>query len=906
MKYADTRQYSNTLEPESKAKSLNIEGRREPICIPGRDNEDVRPMVLHNCGNVSRGHFRIWSSLLVSFSKSIRNLIWRVFVTTKLAAVVRFVIMIPLRLSRKEPGASKRKDLEVLFFKRVQISGCLAAVSIALLFASSRPRAAESEISPEGLLASVDHKKGDAMLSGGWLSEQSNFSGKKGGVFAVDKRVQEEEEAADLESVLNEQKQIVEVVSKDNGSSFSGRRLNQGGHSASNNHGVSNKNNLSRAFSEESETKSEENAKDKRTLSQIVNGEGSMLSGGWLGSVNRGRAVSGGMTYVPGIGSGGNYQAVRENGPDNVESADKVRTLALSTEKSDNPMLSGGWLSAMASSFSTNETEVNQQSVSPGGGNQKPVKETGPDSAVPSNEEEIRVQAIDGGEEIYLPSREVDQNAVGTVDSDGSVELVNRDLGLEPTLFPDSYYDPVNNAFDFFGTYEAGVVGDRFSALATGTIGLPLFRKGEVNIDNADIKLGPVYIDFLYAGVGVLYSEFNGDQVFPEGQEPGFLSMFEFGFTTYVTITDQFYISMETRLIYLPQENRFGFALGSGVNAGLGFSFELAYEFEWGTWDFLLYDTFIGYPRWNLFSGTGFGETARQRAGRYEFGLNARIPGDNGANDIYDAYFVNTIGASATTPFLWQDWRLWLYLDHSDFWRTFDFLYDGSRDHFGVRFGYTGTEIPFAPYATYDVFSTDNLKSLYHTAYIGGRGRVTQNLYVNGRVGQLWSTNRDPDRKSILWELGLNHYISEDTNHSLYTGQTFEVSDFSNDTRLVEYIRYQINHRFSSRLSGFAFAQFSRDVYLDRGDFETNRQLYGARMIYGLIDYGRLMGSVFYETENSSNNSDFDRTSFIIRGEWDRRLGLRSTARLYYQFEKEEGRFNFDEHVLSLSLRRYF
>jgi hypothetical protein len=614
----------------------------------------------------------------------------------------------------------------------------------------------------------------------------------------------------------------------------------------------------------------------------------------------RGVVVPSTANFAPLRVGGGNYQPGRESGPDVAVPVDREKTFVRIPEGGQDAMLSGGWLGAMASGLPP-ASGGNQAPRRESGGNFAPTKEAGLDTVVPDDEEGVAVRRSEGGEDIILPTREGGQGPGGVDASGDSNDPANQGPGAEPSLFPDTAYTPVNRVLDVFDTYDAGYQGDQLQAVATGSVGLPFITEA-FDPDFADVKAGPVYLDFQYVGAGILYSSVNGDLVFPEGQEPGWLTMLELGMRGYVRLTDQFYLTLQTRLVYLPELNRFGFALGD--ESGLGMSFRLNYEFEWGTWDFLLYDQFTGYPPYSLLSSMG--ATAQQSAGRYTFGLTARDRRTNGFDELSEVYFVNTVGVEATTPFMWEDWRLWLGVDHSDYWRTFGLDYEGTRDHLGARLAYGGTEIPFAPYATYDVYSNDRMKSLYHTAYIGGGGRLTENVRFDGRVGQLWTTNRNPSRTSSLWELGLTHAISEDTWHSLWAGQTFEVDDFTNDTRLVEYIRYQINHVFSSRLDGYAFAQFSRDEDLAIEGLLTNRELYGAGLNYRMFDYSRISGLVYYEKESFDRDSAIEETRLIYRAEWEQRIGLRSTARFYYQFEKDEGRSNFDEHVLSLTVRRYF
>lgn len=464
----------------------------------------------------------------------------------------------------------------------------------------------------------------------------------------------------------------------------------------------------------------------------------------------------------------------------------------------------------------------------------------------------------------------------------------------------DSLYHPFNSVLGVVGNHEVwGYDGDQLDAVSRGGVRMPLISTFEPA--DAQIKAGPLYLEFIYAGAGVLYSDYTGDRKFPSGQEDGWMSILELGMRGSLKISDQFSVTLATRLVYLPGINQIGFALNDGV--GLALDLRLSYEFYLGTWNFLLYDYFRVYtPSYFL----GMGEQALQRSGRYSFGVNARESRTNNYFDGGFVYFVNTVGIRGKTPFLKEGWDLVLRASHSNFWTGFEIEDPGVRDRFGFRIGANGTSIPFSPYVSYDATSFDRYQSIYNTAYIGGRGRLTDNVEINARMGYLWSVNRKPERQSPLWRLGLTHQISPDTWHSLWGGQTFESSDVTNETALIEYLRYQINHQFSSRLWAYAYAQFGKQEDLVIGTPVTDREVYGGRLNYLLYDATRFSGAVRYEKVSSERLSAIVRRRWIYRASVEQQLYSKTTMKFYYQFENLEGISNFDEHVLSLTLRRYF
>ena len=624
-------------------------------------------------------------------------------------------------------------------------------------------------------------------------------------------------------------------------------------------------------------------------------GSGIMISGGWWKDVPSGLLIS--------------TSDKNESTKETEAKRKKPLSLALISKGDERSvMLSGGWWAAARSgrmqSVENSEEDGFFSDVSP-----YSVAPIATDDISVDREVGLTPSDWDGR---YTPSQEDLEYLRKYGYSERPREDLYEDVATQTdsVLFPpedreevdeyDSLYQPINRVLGVFDSHEIWAAErDRLRAVATGYMHLPFVSTFEPS--DAHIKAGPLYLEFLYAGVGVLYSDFEGDRVFPEGQEDGWMSMLELGLRGSLRITDQFSITLSTRLVYLPGVNRFGFALDDG--SGIGGSFLIDYQFYWGTWDFLVYDHFRAYtPSYFL----GLGEQARERSGRYSFGINSRGRRSNNYFNDGFVYFVNTIGGRASTPFLRENWDLLLQADHSDYWTGFNFEYPRVRDHFGVRLGYDGMIIPFSPYVSYDVYSFDRMRSFYNTAYIGGRGRLTRNVDFNARAGYLWTTNREPERKSPLWRVGLTHQINENTWHSLWAGQTFRSSDVTNETALAEYIRYQINHQFSSRLWGFAYAQFGRQEDLVLGTPVTDREIYGGRLDYQLFDYTRISGSGFYEKQSSERRPDIVQRRWIYRASVEQQIYWRTTARFYYQFENLEGRSNFDEHVLSLTLRRYF
>lgn len=516
----------------------------------------------------------------------------------------------------------------------------------------------------------------------------------------------------------------------------------------------------------------------------------------------------------------------------------------------------------------------------------------------------------------YFPTRS-DSYYLGDVDYPRS-NYVDPDVrsltatGLFPYEDPDvSFYErypgifrPIDRGLGMFTTHEGLVLeGERFDQFSIGLdSNMPMFTR-MYDPNRAHIKAGPLFFDLMSLGGGILYSDYDGPEVFAPGEEDGWLSFLELQMRVALRISDSLFINASARLIYLPGTNEVGLLPGIGFGPhGVAF---INYQAEWGEWDIRLYDEFRGYIGGDLF----YIDDAYERRGRYSFGF----PDTTTDRDFFDGDYVtwaNQIGVEASRP-IGYDWRLWLEADHSDYWRDYHFTDHTHREHIGALLGYNGSVIPFAPYFRYDGDSTDHFDSMYHRVYVGGRGRLTENVRIDGRTGYLWSQGRDPDQDSWLWDLGLTHDISERAWHSIRGGQDYFTDDFSDESALANYLRYDFNYRFTRELYGTAFAQWSEDEILSdssrgfkrlRVGGEQDRELYGARLSFRPGRYTLVTtGAAFERTHFTETDGVLERDIYHAR--LSQQISSRVNLWFRYQFEDTT---LFDEHLYSAGIRRYF
>ncbi|MEN3939846.1 hypothetical protein WJU23_01025 [Prosthecobacter sp. SYSU 5D2] len=468
------------------------------------------------------------------------------------------------------------------------------------------------------------------------------------------------------------------------------------------------------------------------------------------------------------------------------------------------------------------------------------------------------------------------------------------------------FFRPVNNVLGHFTPHDSFVLESQrlqhvsFSADAS----LNLFTR-TFNPELAHVKLGMLYFDVLWVGSGVVYSDFKGDMpvtVNGDDDEDGWIAYVELGVRGLVRITDSIYFSVVANVIYLPFENKLGFALGNSGNSGIDFNF--AYNDTIGEWEILLYNRFTGRPGLEIFVDSS--STAFDRAGRYSFGFLT-----DRSNDFFNentALFGNTVGFAASRALFGNQWRLFFDIGHGDFWQTFDFDNHGTRDFLNLAMQYEGSSIPFAPRFSYGYVSNDGYRSLLHIFELQLTGRITENIDWAGSVGYATSTGDTSENDNFIWSLSLNHDLSRSTRHGVSMGENYFQNEFISDTRFARYLRYSLDQRITSRFNAGFFAQFSENETSTTDLFPTrDRMGMGLSLTYRPLDFTSINAFALYEQSDSDREVFDDSARWLYRIQLNQQLGHRLTGNVFYQYEEFRSDLTqFSEHVCGLSLRRYF
>ena len=423
-------------------------------------------------------------------------------------------------------------------------------------------------------------------------------------------------------------------------------------------------------------------------------------------------------------------------------------------------------------------------------------------------------------------------------------------------------------------------------------VGLPFTRNFDP--DRAHLKLGPLYVDLLSVEAMAIYSDYNSpDLELTHGD--GWLSRLDLTARLYARVTENLYFAAAGTVYYLPGDGEVGLDLAASSRSFA----RLNWSRQIGSWYIHAYDEARVLHRANdILDPLEVDEI--ERSGRYRFGR----PDDRRTNGFFDdssLIYRNLAGVRAST-LLNREWRASLLYDRTDFWETSDFDNHYHRDRAEVLLASQGNRWVFSPYLSYTAISKDFWDTARHRFWLGGSGRLSQNVRAFGRVGYLLSSGDSSVavKDSYLYEGGLTHDISEDTQHSLVGGLTY-LDDRFGDDGLRRYARYTLAHHFGPRVRTTFFASVSSN----EDDTDVERWIFGGDARLRLSDYTNLSVLTRYEEVDYDQAPDADR--WLHRVTLDRRLASRLYGTLGYQFE-DYSRLDasFDEHLFFTSLTRYF
>jgi hypothetical protein len=449
----------------------------------------------------------------------------------------------------------------------------------------------------------------------------------------------------------------------------------------------------------------------------------------------------------------------------------------------------------------------------------------------------------------------------------------------------------------------------------------PLLDRG-FEKDNADVKIGPLYLKMRALSGAMLFSDnINRDE---EDEEADVIGIVRFGLAMTMQLTEGFQINAAGNFVWLPFEGKFGIA-GFPLDAPYTFGLEansiartqVVWDTMIGGWNVIFADEFsVNVGRFSLGARDdfelfeGFDFDAVDRAGRYSFsarGSGAR-DGDfrrTEQDELGLVYFSNQ--ASITTErMLPGTIRLRLRATNENLWYN-----QGNRGQPRLRQTFTALARSeretqrFKPFVLYHAAHTDRFSGFDHSVRAGIDGPITEQLGLHLDSG--WYHRSQTGANHFLWSLRLNHIAGPYTRQSLAFERT--VNDLSEE--ITDHVGYHLHQILGSKLSLDAYAIVGTSEDLDEeGHHEFFRT--GARLNATLgprttAHLGYTYSHILDEPEDDDRT--LERDTHTIRLELTYHWTDSLLSRLIYQYQNREasrGGTSFDENLIYVSVSKYF
>jgi len=448
------------------------------------------------------------------------------------------------------------------------------------------------------------------------------------------------------------------------------------------------------------------------------------------------------------------------------------------------------------------------------------------------------------------------------------------------------------------------------------------------------LRLGPLFVDNVYAGAGAMYSEFDGVPLYGANQSPrardddnwATIVWAQVRATAYVT--DRLALSFTPGIYYLPLENEVGWALGFPLLTIGGFSqpnalVHLAFRQPIGeSLQFVMMEQFnVMHPqvhlmRNNPYYWTNLGDaTPIDMAGRYQFGgfgpynidqrgssefaLNDRFMDENQLLLMNQASMslMGRHGANISSQLFYNRWDYW---DHN-----FDFHQTWQSGGLQIV-----QDAPaFRPYARYEFTASDHWQTNYHYAVIGAQKNFNTDLVAYAEAGWLWSNIENAgSTDSWIALAGVRQRLGPYTWHGIDFGRT-PMANFRS-RYLSTYGQYYLVQTIASNSNLTFFAQQAELDELGNGG-ELARSVFTAGAILNVIlsPKSEIQFTTAYE-DGSIESVKREWQMWTYRLSYIRTLSSSVHASVFYQyqdaFSMNSAYDDFSEHLLYLGVAKRF
>jgi len=445
------------------------------------------------------------------------------------------------------------------------------------------------------------------------------------------------------------------------------------------------------------------------------------------------------------------------------------------------------------------------------------------------------------------------------------------------------------------------------------------------------LRIGPFYLDNIYAGAGVLYSEYEGN---PFGYNPNnvgtdnWASIIWAGARMTTYITDRFAFVLQPSVYYLPFENEVGWAFGNPF-FGLGgwiapqTLLQFAYSVPLNNWDFTIYDQFRAFfqnssllDEFVNIQASFMDTTPVDRVGRYQFGGFGSQQFDVTGNDNFalndrlfgsDRVSYGNYGGFSLNGRHGDGLRTGLFYNRLDNWDS-DFNHANAWNTAGAVIL---KESPFlTPYAYYQIRSTDDFITWYQHVVAGVNAQLNFNMIAYAQAGWLWTDlDRRGDDDTWIATMGFRQKLGPYTNHGFEAGRAPTDNGFGTQY-LANYVRYFISQQMGARVTGALFAQ-QADLQFIGGPGRSDRSSFSAGG-YLTVNFSPNSNLTLLTAYDNVDLDDIKRgwELWTYRATYMHRFGESLAGQIMYQYQHAgsgtTAADNFSEHVLFMGVIKQF
>lgn len=518
-------------------------------------------------------------------------------------------------------------------------------------------------------------------------------------------------------------------------------------------------------------------------------------------------------------------------------------------------------------------------------------------------------------------------------------QTINSAASVSDTVSDAEYF--LNNTATFGGWRTS----NNAAGIASAGLGFQLqgpFVSQSNLYDNANLpksqwmgfRVGPLFVDEVYAGAGLMYSEYSGDPVYGAPLRAGVADDDNWAAVIWaqvratIYVTDRFALSFTPAVYYLPLKNDVGWGLGFPLLAMGGYTqpnalLNTAFRQPLGeSLQFVMMDQFqIFHPQISLMRNSPYywaniGDTSpMDLAGRYQFGgfgpyeIDARGDDSFALNDRFmddDQILLMNRATFSLMGKHGSNVSTHLFYDRLDYW---DHNFDDHQTWQTGGFQIMQSGPSFTPYARYEFTASDHWQTHYQHAVVGAQKSFSPDLVAYAEGGWLWSSiEYQGGTDSWVALVGARQRLGPYTWHGFDAGRT-PLANFRH-RYLATYGQYYLTQTIGAKSQLTLFAQQADlDVLGGGGELERSVLTVGGILSVTLSQKSNAWLSVSYE---DGDIESFKRAwqMWTYRLTYARSLGHSTSAMCFYQYQNAaSGTSSYDdfsEHLLYMGVSKHF